>query len=198
MKKYIITAFAFITLLTGSVTFTACEDIDDIKELNLDRLLSPTNLTARVRDKVNIELTWDEMDRAQSYVIEVFKEDPDFTGTAISTLESEKATYTVTGLEGETSYSIRVIIVPPSLAVKLRFSILKLLHPLNTNLILVVGRFSAYKPFIVTSLVNSISNVFAVPLSSVYMKLLLSSLGNRTIVALASAVAMIVARLSPG
>ena len=33
MKKYIITAFAFITLLTGSVTFTACEDIDDIKEL---------------------------------------------------------------------------------------------------------------------------------------------------------------------
>ena len=78
MKKYIITAFAFITLLTGSVTFTACEDIDDIKELNLDRLLSPTNLTARVRDKVNIELTWDEMDRAQSYVIEVFKEDPDF------------------------------------------------------------------------------------------------------------------------
>ena len=108
MKKYIITAFAFITLLTGSVTFTACEDIDDIKELNLDRLLSPTNLTARVRDKVNIELTWDEMDRAQSYVIEVFKEDPDFTGTAISTLESEKATYTVTGLEGETSYSIRV------------------------------------------------------------------------------------------
>lgn len=108
MKKYIITAFAFITLLTGSVTFTACEDIDDIKELNLDRLLSPTNLTARVRDKVNIELTWDEMDRAQSYVIEVFKEDPDFTGAAISTLESEKATYTVTGLEGETSYSIRV------------------------------------------------------------------------------------------
>ena len=94
--------------MTGSVTFTACEDIDDIKELNLDRLLSPTNLTARVRDKVNIELTWDEMDRAQSYVIEVFKEDPDFTGTAISTLESEKATYTVTGLEGETSYSIRV------------------------------------------------------------------------------------------
>ena len=94
--------------------------------------------------------------------------------------------------------SSTVIIVPPSLAVKLRFSILKLLHPLNTNLILVVGRFSAYKPFIVTSLVNSISNVFAVPLSSVYMKLLLSSLGNRTIVALASAVAMIVARLSPG
>ena len=87
MKKYIITAFAFITLLTGSVTFTACEDIDDIKELNLDRLLSPTNLTARVRDKVNIELTWDEMDRAQSYVIEVFKEDPDFTGTARKTIK---------------------------------------------------------------------------------------------------------------
>lgn len=34
MKKYIITAFAFITLLTGSVTFTACEDIDDITSVH--------------------------------------------------------------------------------------------------------------------------------------------------------------------
>lgn len=108
MKKYIITAFAFFALLSGSVTFTACEDIDDIKELTLDRLLSPTNLTARVRNKVDIELSWDAMDRAQSYVIEVFEEDPDFTGTAVATFETEKATYTITGLEGETSYSIRV------------------------------------------------------------------------------------------
>jgi len=38
-------------------------------------------------------------------------------------------------------------------------------------LILVVGRFSAYKPFIVTSLVNSISNVFAVPLSTTLINL---------------------------
>lgn len=108
MKKYIITAFAFVTLMTGTITFTACEDIDDVKELTLDRLLSPTHLTARVRDKVNIELTWDAMDNAQSYVIEIFKEDPDFAGTATSTFETEEPTYRVTRLEGETSYSIRV------------------------------------------------------------------------------------------
>ena len=35
MKKYIITAIALATLLIGSVTFTACEDIDDIHELSV-------------------------------------------------------------------------------------------------------------------------------------------------------------------
>ena len=108
MKKYIITAFAFFTLLTGSVTFTACEDIEDVKELNLNSLLSPTHLTARVREKVNIEISWDAMDKAESYVIEVFKEDPTFAGTPVLTFETATTTYTVTGLEGETSYSIRV------------------------------------------------------------------------------------------
>lgn len=116
MKKYIIAAFAFVTMLSGSITFTSCEDIDDVKELNLDRLLSPTNLVARVRNKVDIELTWDAMDKAQSYVIEVFKEDPDFAGTPIATFESEKGSYTVYGLEGETSYSIRVKSVAEGIA----------------------------------------------------------------------------------
>lgn len=108
MKKYIITAFAFASLLAGSVTFTACEDIDDIKELSLERLLSPTNLTARIRNDINIELSWDAMDGAQSYTIEVFKEDPEFAGSAILTESTENTTYTITGLEGETSYAIRI------------------------------------------------------------------------------------------
>ena len=54
MKKYIITAIALATLLIGSVTFTACEDIDDIHELSLNRLLSPTNLIGKINSKVNI------------------------------------------------------------------------------------------------------------------------------------------------
>lgn len=108
MKKYIIAALAFVTMLSGGVTFTACEDIDDVRELNLDRLLSPTDLVARVRNKVDIELSWKAMDKAQAYVIEVFMEDPDFAGTPVSTFTTEKATYTVTGLEGETTYAIRV------------------------------------------------------------------------------------------
>lgn len=108
MRKYIITALAFATILTGSVTFTACEDVDDVKDLTLDRLLSPTNLVGRIRNDINIELSWDAMSNSQSYEIEVFKEDPEFAGEAIATAQTENTTYTVTGLEGETSYSIRV------------------------------------------------------------------------------------------
>ena len=59
MKKYIITAIALATLLIGSVTFTACEDIDDIHELSLNRLLSPTNLIGKINSKVNITASWD-------------------------------------------------------------------------------------------------------------------------------------------
>lgn len=116
MKKYIITALAFATILAGSVTFTACEDVDDVKELTLDRLLSPTNLVGRIRNDVNIELTWDAMSKAESYEIEIYKEDPEFAGQAIATASTENTTYTVTGLEGETSYNIRVRSVSEAVA----------------------------------------------------------------------------------
>lgn len=108
MKKYIITAFAFATLLTGSITFTACEDIDDVQELSLDRLLSPTNLIGKISNKVDITASWDAMDGATSYTIEFYKEDPNCEGTPIVSETIESNSYTKTGLEGETEYTIRV------------------------------------------------------------------------------------------
>lgn len=108
MKKYIITAFAFATLLTGSVTFTACEDIDEIQELNLNRLLSPTNLIGKISSKVNITASWDAMDGAAAYTIEFYKEDPNCEGTAIVSQIVEGTEFTKEGLDGETEYTIRV------------------------------------------------------------------------------------------
>lgn len=108
MKKYIITAFAFATLLTGSITFTACEDIDDIHELSLNRLLSPTNLIGKVNSKVNITASWDAMDGATAYIIEFYKEDPNCEGTPIVSETIENTEFTKEGLDGETEYTIRV------------------------------------------------------------------------------------------
>lgn len=116
MKKYIITALAFATMLVGSATFTACDDVDDVKDLTLDRVLSPTSLTGRIRNNVDIELSWDAMSKAESYEIEVFREDPEFAGQAIATASTENTTYTVTGLEGETSYNIRVRSISKTIA----------------------------------------------------------------------------------
>lgn len=108
MKKYIITAFAFATLLTGSITFTACEDIDDIHELSLDRLLSPTNLIGKVNSKVNITASWNAMDGAAAYTIEFYEEDPNCEGTPIVSETIEDTEFTKEGLNGETEYTIRV------------------------------------------------------------------------------------------
>lgn len=108
MKKYIITALAFATMLVGGVTFTACDDVDDVKDLTLDRLLSPTNLTAFVRNKTNVELSWDAMDGATSYTIGIFQGDPNNGATALITTSTENVTYTVTGLEGETEYTFGI------------------------------------------------------------------------------------------
>ena len=108
MKKYIITAFAFVTLLTGSVTFTACEDIDDVHELSLNRLLSPTNLIGKVNNKVNITASWDAMDGATAYTIEFYKENPNCEGTPIVSETIENTEFTQENLDGETEYTIRV------------------------------------------------------------------------------------------
>jgi hypothetical protein len=65
--------------LTIGLLFTAfisCEDNVDplIKEVKLDRVLTPINVVARIRNVIVIELTWDLRDEADYYVVE-FSED---------------------------------------------------------------------------------------------------------------------------
>ena len=60
MKRYINhIIILLIAFLTGSPVFTSCEDIDEITELNLDRVLSPVNLATRISNKVNAIVSWD-------------------------------------------------------------------------------------------------------------------------------------------
>ena len=93
----------------GTLTLTSCGDqMEELTSITLGRILSPTDFTAKVRNDVNVELSWTAMHGATSYNIEVYKEDPDFTGSPIQTLSTENNTYTVKGLEGETQYGFRV------------------------------------------------------------------------------------------
>lgn len=108
MKKYIITALTLATMLVGSVTFTACDDVDDVQDLTLNRLLSPTNVTAFIRNKTNVELNWDAMSGATSYTIGVFQGNPNDGASALITANTEDVTYTITGLEGETEYTFGI------------------------------------------------------------------------------------------
>lgn len=101
-----------------------CSDPDDeITSIDYDRLFTPSELKMQVANRTNILLTWNPVNNADSYTIEVFDNgDLNFEGTPVKTLEgittngTVTSPYTITGLEGETNYSIRVKAVGTSIS----------------------------------------------------------------------------------
>ena len=109
MKKYMNYVVAATIALTSGLAMTSCSDPEDIQNLVLDRVLSPTNISARVSENLNIVVTWDEMTGATSYELEGYADSPDYDNrTPDITATTEEATYTFTNLIGETTYYIRV------------------------------------------------------------------------------------------
>lgn len=93
----------------GSLGLTSCKDAaEEITSINYDRVFSPTELKAKIRNSTQIELTWTAMTGAESYNIEVY-EGSAANGSPVVTATSETNSYTVkTGLEGETVYTVGV------------------------------------------------------------------------------------------
>lgn len=97
--------------LSIAVILTGCSDPDDeLTSIEYDRLFSPIELEARVVDRINVRLIWDNVKEAEGYIIEVYDNgDLNFDGTPVRTINDiAESPYTVEGLEGETSYSIRI------------------------------------------------------------------------------------------
>jgi hypothetical protein len=90
--------------------FTGCKDNIDplVEELSLNRALTPTGLTARIRTLTTIELTWNTRADVSHYVVE-FSEDNLAFNTIIHTAEvtANQLPYQHT-FAGETQYSARV------------------------------------------------------------------------------------------
>ncbi len=106
MKKHILHPCLLAALLVGGLS--SCDDTDDVKDLVLDRVLSPTNLEARLNNNVNIALSWDDMSGADYYEIEAFADNEEYSGTADVAQTSTAAKDTLKGLLGETTYYIRI------------------------------------------------------------------------------------------
>lgn len=94
---------------TSALMFTGCEDnLDPVLEsLELNRVLSPINLTAKIRNRTTVELNWTASPTAERYVVE-FSESSDFS-TVVKTAEvvGEDLPLSV-AMAGETLYNIRV------------------------------------------------------------------------------------------
>lgn len=110
MKRNILSICTLVAALTmGSTALTSCDDPQELQDMVLARVLSPTNLSARITNQTDIILTWDEMSGATSYEIEAYADAPDYDNrtpdvSATTTLTSD----TLTQLLGETTYYIRI------------------------------------------------------------------------------------------
>lgn len=112
MKRYINNIVILLAaFLLGGTTFTSCEDIDEITNLNLDRVLSPVNLTTRVSNKTNLIVSWTLSNNADQYVIELYSGktiEEGATPVKTYTIDSKEVPYMISGLDGETDYTVRV------------------------------------------------------------------------------------------
>ena len=110
MKKHILYLSALLAALCLSgVAITSCSDPDDVVDLTLARVLSPTSLSATLYQGTNIIVSWDDMTGASYYEIEGYADSddydnltPDYTNTVVA------APDTLLDLYGETTYYIRV------------------------------------------------------------------------------------------
>ena len=109
MKKYINHLMATAVIATCGAMATSCSDPEDVKALTLDRVLSPTGISARVSENLNIIVSWDEMSGATGYEVEGYIDAPDYdTRTPDYTAIKQNPIDTLKNLIGETTYYIRV------------------------------------------------------------------------------------------
>lgn len=86
-----------------------CKEIDPvIEELSFDRVFTPVNLTAMIRNKTTVELNWNVRGDADHYVVELSEDSLKFT-SIIKTVEVAPNQLPVSILlDGQTRYSARV------------------------------------------------------------------------------------------
>lgn len=109
MKKIFLKSIVFGL---AALTIASCsEPGDEITSVTYSRNFSPTSLEAKVRNRTNVELSWNLAEGVTSYNIEVYANDNlTFAGSPVKTLSvtPEEVPVLITGLEGETDYSFRV------------------------------------------------------------------------------------------
>ena len=105
MKNYIKCLAGCLML---GMAVTACSDAaDELTDVSYDRLFSPVELGVQVRNQVNATVTWNKVNKATGYVVELY------TGkvlgdTPLRTETVAENTIVFTELAGETDYFVRV------------------------------------------------------------------------------------------
>ena len=104
--------FKSIVLGLATVALASCSDVaDEITSIVYNRNFSPTSVEAKVRNRTNIELSWNLGDGVTNYNVEVYANDSlTFAGSPVQSFSvaPDEVPVLIKGLEGETHYSFRV------------------------------------------------------------------------------------------
>lgn len=104
--------FKSIVLGLATVALASCSDVaDEITSIVYNRNFSPTSVEAKVRNRTNIELSWNLGDGVTNYNVEVYANDSlTFAGSPVQSFSvaPDEVPVLIKGLEGETQYSFRV------------------------------------------------------------------------------------------
>ena len=110
MKNILTTILSAILLPVLAVFFSGCAQIPEIEtELNLDRCLTPTNLSRTVYGE-EVQFTWSTSKGSTEYVLQVYSDqsDPDNSTVKTEVVTAEQIPFTVTGLEPDMTLYARV------------------------------------------------------------------------------------------
>lgn len=104
MKNLLTKTFIASILLVAGL-LVSCDKDDPTPTL-----AAPTSLQYDVLDQENVKLTWGAVDNADSYTIEIFTNGTlNFEGTPARTINDiTESPYTITGLDADTDYSVRM------------------------------------------------------------------------------------------
>jgi hypothetical protein len=113
MNKFLKISFFTATLIATLFIAGCTDDIaDEITELETSRLFSPSGLDVRIVNQTAVRLNWKPVKNAVSYNIEIHENaELDFSGVpvkAVSNVFIDQLPFIIPGLDGETSYSVRV------------------------------------------------------------------------------------------
>lgn len=112
----------YIWCFTAVILAASCSDdiADEIKTLETSRLFSPTELDTRIVNQTGVRISWKAVKDAENYNIELYDNgEENYEGTPSQTINDitfDKVPYTITGLDGEKEYSVRVQAVGEGIA----------------------------------------------------------------------------------
>ena len=109
MKKIYLKSIVFGL---ATLALASCGDVqDEITSIIYDRNFSPIGLEAKVRNRTNVELSWNLADGITNYNVEVYANDSlTFTGSPVQSFSvtPDQVPVTIKSLDGETPYSFCV------------------------------------------------------------------------------------------